>query len=263
MFKRIPILMYHSIEAKESNRINEDEKFYNITPERFREQINYLRKNGYNTINVNELWRIEDEQDLPRKPIILTFDDGHISHYEAVLPVLKKAGYTGIFFLISDEIGKKDRLNWEQARKLDTSGMDIGSHGANHDKINKLPYQNLIIELKASKLELEDNIGHEVMAFSIPRGFYSPKISNVARGMGYKFVFTSFIGNSTLYSNPYRMRRTVMLNRYSMEDFIAIVQKAPMFLIKKHLEQIAKTGLQKTIGLKGYERIKKAVFSKV
>jgi len=254
--------MYHSIEPEGSKRVYEHERFYNITPDKFREQVDYLKRNSYNSVSINDLLRIENDYDLPRRPIMLTFDDGHVSHYDTVLPILKDAGFTGVFFLVSNDIGKEYRINWDGVKALKRAGMDIGSHGVNHDTINKLPYQNLIIELKASKIELEDNLGTEIIAFAIPRGFYSPKISNVARGMGYKFVFTSFTGNSTLYSNPYRMRRIVMRSSYTMKEFISIVRKDPIFLAKKRLEQFTKNGIQKAVGIKRYERIKKAVFSK-
>lgn len=262
MLKRIPILMYHSVEPDGSERIDESEKFYNITPYSFREQIRYLKENGYRPVTLAGLLQSEHDAELPCKPIMLTFDDGYISHYDTVLPILKEYGFSGAFFLVSSDIAKEYRINWEQAIALKKSGMDIGSHGVNHEIIDKFPYPNLIIELKASKLELEENLGMNITAFSIPRGFYSTKISNVARGMGYKLVFTSFTGNISLYSNPYCLRRIVMLGNYTMKEFISIVQKNPIFLIRKHGVQLAKDLVQKTIGMRGYEWIKKVVFSK-
>jgi peptidoglycan/xylan/chitin deacetylase (PgdA/CDA1 family) len=262
MFKRIPILMYHTIEPERSKRVYEDEKFYNITQENFIDQMNYLRKNGFNTITIADLLKSERDDDLPPKPIMLTFDDGHISHYDTVMPILKENRFTGVFFLVSNDIGKEYRVTWDQVKALREWGMEIGSHGVNHDIINKYSFQNLIIELKASKIELEDTLGEKILAFSIPRGFYSPKISNVARGMGYKLVFTSFTGNITLYSNPYCLRRLVMRSDYSMNDFKSIVNKNLAFLTKKHVEQLAKNGLHKVMGVKTYNRIKERIFAR-
>ena len=53
-----------------------------------------------------------------------------------------------------------------------------------------------------------------------------------------------------------------MLRDYSMKEFISIVTKDPVFLMKNKFEHLGKTAIQKTIGLKGYEKIKKLVFSK-
>ena len=262
MFKRITVLRYHTVEPEGSARLREEEKFYNVTPEKFREQVYYLKKSGYSAVSLKELISIEQNDKLPRKPIMLTFDDGHISHYETVLPILKECGFKGVFFLVVNEIGKEHRLNWEQAKALKNSGMEIGSHSLNHAIINKYSYPNLILELKASKLELEENLGTEILAFSIPRGMYSPKISNVARGMGYKLVFTSFAGNISLYSNPYCLRRMGMRSGYSMKEFISIVRKDPIFIMKKHFEQFAKSRVKRAIGVKAYDRLKDSIFQK-
>ncbi|MCK4463555.1 MAG: polysaccharide deacetylase family protein [Candidatus Omnitrophica bacterium] len=262
MFKRIPILIYHSIEPEGSKRIYEGERFYNATPEMFRKQMRYLKENGYNTITIDKLMRSATDYELPDKPIMLTFDDGHISHYETVLPILKEFGFTAAFFLVVNDIGKKYRVNWKQSKTLKDSGMDIGSHGMNHKILDGSSYFNLVSETKSSKIILEDTLRMNILAFSIPRGVYSKKISTVARGMGYMFVFTSFTGNTSIDSDPYCIKRIVMLKNYSMKDFISIVHKDPVFMIKKRLEQFAKNGIQKTIGIKGYEQIKKALFMK-
>ncbi len=254
--KRISVLRYHSVEPDSSKYISKSEVLYNIIPMDFREQMLYLKKNNYQTLTLGQLLSIEDERSLPKKPIMLTFDDGHISHYETVLPILQELGFTGVFFLVSNDIGKKGRMNWAQVKSLKHAGMDIGSHGMNHEIMNKYPYQSLIVELKASKLELENTLGNKIVAFSVPHGSYSTKISNVAHGMGYKLVFTSFTGNITLYSNPYRLRRIGIRRYYTMDDFKAIVEKSALFITKKRMGQLAKDGIKTVVGVKTYENIK-------
>ena len=259
MFKRIVSLRYHSIEPEGSWRITEGERFYNVTPENFRKQMAYLKENGFTALSLSDLLRIEDEKDLPKKPVILTFDDGHISHYGTALPILKEAGLSGVFFIVVDEVAKNNRMGWRWIKALRSAGMEIGSHSLHHTALNKAPYQSLIVELKASKLELESHLGEKILAFSVPTGIYSRKISNVARGMGYKLVFTSFIGNITLNSDPHCLRRIGMRNEYTMDDFVSIVGKDTGFLLKKHMEQFATASLKNTIGVKGYERLKHAI----
>ncbi len=261
MNKSITILTYHTIEPEDSNRIYEGEKFYNITPAMFREQMLYLKENGYTTITIDKFINSATDNDLANKPILLTFDDGHISHYETVLPILKEFGFTAAFFLVVNDIEKKYRVNWKQSKTLKDSGMDIGSHGMNHKILNGSSYFNLVSELKSSKIILGDTLRMNIRAFSITRGVYSKKISTVARGMGYMLVFTSFTGNTSIDSDPYCIKRIVMLKNYSMKDFISIVHKDPVFMIKKRLEQFAKNGIQKTIGVRNYDRIKNAIFS--
>ena len=254
--------MYHAIDRAKSKRIDKNEQFYNVTPERFAKEMRYLKENGFNTITLDDLIRSEDEGELPDNPIMLTFDDGHISNFEFALPILKEFGFTGVFFLVVNDIGKRNRISWKQARALKDSGMDIGSHGMNHHILNKASHIKLVSEMKASKIMLEKELDMKISAFSIPRGLYSKKISHVARGTGYKLTFTSFTGNSSLSSDPHCLRRTTMRGGYSMKDFISIIHKNPIFIIKRYVEQFIKGGLKMTIGVKGYDKIKKVLFSK-
>lgn len=263
MNRSITILTYHAIEPENSERLHEGGVFYNVTPETFRKQMCYLKENGYNVLTIEDFIKSETDHELPDKSILITFDDGHISHYETVLPILKEFGFTAVFFLVVNDIGKRYRINWEQAKSLKELGMDIGSHGMNHRVLKGSSYFKLISELKSSKIILEDTLRMNILAFSIPRGIYSKKISTVARGAGYMLVFTSYTGNASIDSDPYCIKRIVMLKNYSMKNFISIVHKDPVFMIKKRLEQFAKNGIQKTIGVKGYEQIKKAIFLKV
>jgi len=263
MLKRIVCLRYHTVEPDDSRRLEESERFYNVTPDRFREQMAYLKDNGYKTLTLSELIRIEDEKNLPEKPIILTFDDGHISHYKTVLPILKEFGLDGVFFIVVDEVAKKNRMGWMWIKELKAQGMEIGSHSLHHTTLKRASYQNLIFELKASKLGLEEQLGGDVLAFSIPTGLYSRRISDVARGMGYKLVFTSFTGNITLYSNPHCLRRIGMRSEYTMGDFIDIVGKDTRFIIKRRMEQFTKDSIKGTIGVRGYEKLKQAIRSHV
>ena len=262
MLKRILSLRYHTIEPAGSGNLKKAERFYNVTPDEFKKQMSYLKDNGFETLTLSALLSIEDERDLPEKPVILTFDDGHVSHYRTALPVLKGLRFGGIFFIVVDDVGRKNHMSWKRVRELRAKGMEIGSHSLNHINLQHASYQELIFQLKASKKELEERLDERILAFSIPTGLYSHRISDVARGMGYKLVFTSFTGNITLYSNPHCLRRIGMRAEYTMDDFISIVEMDTGFLVKRRVEQFAKNRLKSAIGLKGYERIKKAVIEK-
>ncbi|NJL57350.1 polysaccharide deacetylase family protein [bacterium] len=82
--------------------------------------MRYLQSEGYSTISLYALDRaLLTGTPLPRKPIVLTFDDGHIDHYAHVFPLLREYGFTGTFFIIT---GKADRavpdyLSWGKFRK--------------------------------------------------------------------------------------------------------------------------------------------------
>jgi peptidoglycan/xylan/chitin deacetylase (PgdA/CDA1 family) len=135
--------MYHTIEPEDSPRLLEEEKFYNVTPEKFEEQLKYLKDNGFGTVTIKQLIDSERDGELPPTPVMITFDDGHISHYQNAAPILKEYGFTAVFFIVVNDIGKKDRVMWDEVCGLFSDGMDIGSHGMSHKRLNESSYADL------------------------------------------------------------------------------------------------------------------------
>lgn len=86
---RVPIIMYHSISSDES-RLGE----YVITPQQFESDLIYLKQQGFEPVFVNELiMHINYGYKLPKKPIIITLDDGHLNALTKALPICKRQGF--------------------------------------------------------------------------------------------------------------------------------------------------------------------------
>ena len=66
----IPILTYHKVTTKKEFGIN------NISPDRFETQIRTIIESGYTPITFKML--LKNDEKIPEKPIIITFDDGKI-----------------------------------------------------------------------------------------------------------------------------------------------------------------------------------------
>ena len=76
-FRRyVPILMYHRIADVPGDRNA-------LPPEKFREQLQYLKRAGFTSITLQMLYEhYAFGADLPPKPVLLTFDDGYRDNYE-------------------------------------------------------------------------------------------------------------------------------------------------------------------------------------
>src|SRR5207244_12987894 len=78
-----------------------------VLPEQFEAQLAALARWGYRTVSFGEwLAYRRGAADLPRRPIIVTFDDGYRSAYEIAWPLLQRFGYTAPVFAVADAIGK-------------------------------------------------------------------------------------------------------------------------------------------------------------
>ena len=74
----IPVLEYHEV----AESVDEDAYAYNVPPEDFRQQLDYLQQQGYTTISMLDFMKAKrGKMELPAKPIILTFDDGYEDNY--------------------------------------------------------------------------------------------------------------------------------------------------------------------------------------
>jgi len=123
--------------------------------------------------------------------VILTFDDGLISHYEKVLPELATRGMSGLFFLSPGLIGTPGFMEWEHVASLLEMGMTIGSHSVSHANLALLQHKEAFREMLESRIILEDRLGIEIADLALPGGFAPREVEQLATLAGYSRVFTS------------------------------------------------------------------------
>ena len=75
-----------------------------------------------------------------------------------------------------------------------------------------------------SKKRLEDHLGVSVQSFSVPRGFYQPRIGRVASEAGYRFIFTSQFDLNLATEDPFCLRRLVVKRALSIDRFSQMIQ---------------------------------------
>ena len=109
MRRRIPVLLYHIIGDPPEGAKNSESY---LSVKRFTSQMSYLQNRGYKTISPDELVEhYTSDKPLPRKSVLITFDDGSRSILNNAFPIMKEIGFTGTVFLISDYIGKE--IGWD------------------------------------------------------------------------------------------------------------------------------------------------------
>lgn len=71
-------------------------------------------------------------QPIPAKMVVLTFDDSCVSHATYVGPLLKEYGFGATFYITEAFKDKAKYMSWEQIKKLEEMGFEIGNHSTNH-----------------------------------------------------------------------------------------------------------------------------------
>jgi hypothetical protein len=72
---------------------------------------------------------------IPAKTVVLTFDDGPLSHYTNVAPLLKSLGLAGTFFWTEAWLGSTNYMNWAQVSNICAMGFEVGNHSKSHSQL--------------------------------------------------------------------------------------------------------------------------------
>lgn len=160
-----------------------------------------------------------------RPGIILSFDDGHISHYKIAAPILEKYGFVGWFFIPiglmnlesnsfdSDKeksIACDTALTESQLKYLDTHHI-VGSHTESHCRLSKSnSLEKLKTEIIGSQKRMEKILGHPIPTFCWVGGeeeSYSAAAAELIK-TSYKYSFMT--NNSVIRptENPLQLQRT-------------------------------------------------------
>lgn len=186
---RFGILMYHRI-AETGAGVRRPS--WNVTPRRFREQLESLLAKGY---QVWPLQRIIDysanAKELPEKVTAITFDDGYENVFLDAWPVLRELEVPATIFVVTGCIGSGqpfpfDRwanlnrtilppdawrpLTWAQCREMERSGLiEIGSHTHTHSDFRGKE-EVFRADLAHSLEQLRSELGARRFTFSFPYG---------------------------------------------------------------------------------------------
>lgn len=220
--KGIPVLMYHALEDQDHPAGAKDpgEQLYVLQVSQFREQMEYLHREGYRTFLLEELQALAE---WPDKAVVLTFDDGHESNYTLAFPILREFGFKAHFFITTGWIGTRYFMSEEQIKGLHAAGMGIGSHGVTHAFISDLDDAGVQSELAESKNKLAGVTGLAVNSFSAPGGRENKRVAQAARQLGYSYVCTSQVGTVTPQILSSSIPRFPVRNTISFTEFVAIV----------------------------------------
>ncbi|MBN2284805.1 MAG: polysaccharide deacetylase family protein [Tissierellales bacterium] len=153
----------------------------------FEKQIRFLKRQ-YNIISGDDLRQYMDIMNgrlIPKKMVLVTFDDGYEDNYTNALPILIKYTCPAIFFVSTGLIGnekqfrhdnklqprlKFKKLGWEQLQQASQSNVEIGIHSHSHANLGAVPYDQSIQEIQTSLKEYQDHFGKKSVFMSYPFG---------------------------------------------------------------------------------------------
>jgi len=210
----VPVLLYHSVAYEKNNPVR-------IPAEKLDEELKYLKDNGYYTITMDDLYSyLTNNTPVPKKSVVLTFDDGYADNYTAMFPIMKKYGFRATIFVIIAYIDKSPNyLTAAQLKEMQAYGMDIGSHTVDHNKLIELPKDQQLQELIDSKAFLQTLLDKKINYIAYPYGSYNKDTVEYAKEAGYTMAFTTDASWSMKKNGILTLGRVYISGQFDMSVF--------------------------------------------
>jgi peptidoglycan/xylan/chitin deacetylase (PgdA/CDA1 family) len=210
----IPVLEYHDVGFGVGT--------YQVTLPAFRAQLDWLQANGYTAVTLTDLYAYMFEGgDLPPKPVVITFDDGRASQWNAVQE-LNARGMKGVFFIL----GGGNALSDGQVRQIIAQGHEIESHTMSHPQLSRLSDAQLVYELVRSKQLLEAKYGVPIRYLAYPYGDYDNRVINATIAAGYDGALAAWGGGSWTPQKRWQEPRIIITGFATIGEFAGLVRGA-------------------------------------
>jgi peptidoglycan/xylan/chitin deacetylase (PgdA/CDA1 family) len=230
LLNRPKVLMYHRVvdDIALSRKQN-----ICVHVQEFHKQLELLDRLGFTAITLSD-YRLYQagEIRLPRKPVIITFDDGYLDTYRLAVPLLKEYGMRAVVFVIGDrsiktnvwddnrsDISKAALMNTDQIVEIHQDGFEIGVHTLTHSALTDMPDEDCIEEIKNAKTVLEAVTGSTIYSFSYPYGKVNRRIKKYVFESGYQYACSVFSGPPRFGDDPLEIRRITVSGRTSILGF--------------------------------------------
>ena len=214
----IRVLLYHRVVA---DNVPADD--FCIPREVFRRQLEFLERMGYTAVTFEDI-RLNQEGkiNLPRKPVVITFDDGYAEVYSNALPIMQEMGMPGVVFVIGDRsirsniwdeeegMTEVSLLDDHQVLALDRAGFEIGSHSLTHPMLPDVEPERAWTEIQQSRVQLEILLNKPVHTFSYPFGLVNEDLKRMVEEAGYRTGCAAWSGPVAMTKDLFEVRRILV-----------------------------------------------------
>jgi peptidoglycan/xylan/chitin deacetylase (PgdA/CDA1 family) len=185
----VPILMYHLVNTPPPGTPNSE---LWVPAASFRAHMQALAAAGYRGVTLDALldnW--QHRIALPRKPVVVSFDDGYGSQVRNAMPVLRRLGWPGVLNLEVKNLSIAGGITKAQVRRLIDAGWEIDAHTLTHRDLTTLDPATLRHEVGGSRAALRRDFHVPVDNFAYPAGRYDAAAEAAVRAAGYRAAVTT------------------------------------------------------------------------
>lgn len=200
--------MYHHVLSRESSIASSIDDF--------EKQMKFLHDNNWKTLTSEEFYLFKTSKiKVPKKSVLITFDDGWRDNFVNAYPILRKYGLKATMFLITqwiEESSKKDDIdyieathkeckkqlicnprlvvcNWKELKQM-TDVFDYHAHTHNHNQeifSSRISWEDNFL---FSKILLKEKLNIDTKQLCWPRGEYNKELIEKAK-KHFKILYTT------------------------------------------------------------------------
>lgn len=178
-----------------------------VSPAEFAVQLTWLDRHGFTAVTLSDVWRNWHERGrLPKRPVVLTFDDGYRSVAVNALPLLAARGWPAVLNLKVGNLFEPWGLSERRVRALLAARWELAAHTITHPDLRTLDDVALKREVAGSRAELRRRFQVPVDFFCYPAGRYDGRVIAAVRRAGFLGATTTDPGLAAA-DDPFRLKR--------------------------------------------------------
>jgi peptidoglycan/xylan/chitin deacetylase (PgdA/CDA1 family) len=209
-------LVYHGVADV---RLSDDPHALFVSDRSLRAHIRTLKRWGYRFSTFAGLAE-QVAKDGGGGVVALTFDDGLADNLDALVPILEDERVPATVFVVSGWLGEEHPdalgariMTAEEVRVLSQKGVEIGAHTVTHPDLTRLSFDEAIVEMKGSRVELTRIAGTDVTSLAYPYGHANEDVIRAAEAAGFRAACR--VSGAGSWSEPLNLPRQDMANSSS------------------------------------------------
>ncbi|NQZ03163.1 polysaccharide deacetylase family protein [Idiomarina sp.] len=221
----VHVLQYHHVSEKTP-------AVTSISPDQFEQHLRYLKEHDFNVVAIEQAaeW-VDAGANIPRKTVVITFDDGYDNVFENAHPTLKEYGFPYAVFVNPDllEAHPSAYMSWQQLKTIDAEGATIVNHGQTHahlirrkDEETEAQWQaRMKQDIVSAQHAIDAQLGEQPKYFAYPYGEYSPALEKLLKEWGFK-GFAQHSGAWSQWSPTTAIPRFPASGRYANLETLSV-----------------------------------------
>jgi peptidoglycan/xylan/chitin deacetylase (PgdA/CDA1 family) len=255
---RLLVLCYHAIANQKNDPVLAP---YGVPLDRFTQQIDWLLERGHVFIGPGLLLDfLAGKAPLPRRPVLLTFDDGYPELLDLARDLFAPRGIEALVFVVTgtasgtnewDQVHgaqKLQLLSLDQMKELQSHGVEIGSHSRTHRLMTQLSEAELDDEASGSVADLIADGLPSPRFFAYPYGARNAAAISAARKAGFLAAFGPEQDKLERGSDPFDLPRVLILAEDSGWRFRLKIMSPPLRTFVARVQNGLERRLKKVAG---------------